>query len=208
MPPDIFLPPTRYSGPLWAGLRVGLLGGSFNPAHAGHLHISRLALKRLRLDAVWWMISPQNPLKSMRGMASLSERLTRAREVADDPRIVVSDIECVLDTRYTADTLARLHSRFPRTRFVWLMGADNLIQIRRWRRWESIFETTPVAVFDRPPYLRQAPAALAARRYRCRRMDRRGAGKLACSKPPACILFRTPLKSISATEIRNRLGTE
>lgn len=191
---------------MWAGLRVGLLGGSFNPAHAGHLHISLLALKRLGLDAVWWLVSPQNPLKSRQDMASFSERLAFAGKVGTHPRIVVTDIECLLGTRYTVDTLARLHARFPRTGFVWLMGADNLIQIRRWRRWAAIFETTPVAVFDRPPYVRQAPLALAARRYRCGRMDRRGAKKLAFSKPPACILFRTPLKSISATEIRSRLG--
>ena len=166
-----------------------------------------LALKRLHLDAVWWLVSPQNPLKSSRGMASLPDRLNSAGKLVRHPGIVVTDIERGLGTRYTVDTLAQLHLRFPRTRFVWLMGADNLIQIRRWRRWASIFETTPVAVFDRPPYLTRAPSALAARRYRCRRMDRRGAKKLASAKPPACILFRTPLNSISATEIRRRLAT-
>lgn len=131
---------------LWAGLRVGLLGGSFNPAHDGHRYISRLALKLLGLDEVWWLVSPQNPLKPAAGMASLGDRLARAQAVADHPRIRVTDLERLLGTRYTADTLAALHRCFPRTRFVWLMGADNLLQVPRWQRWTEIFETTPVAL--------------------------------------------------------------
>ncbi len=134
--------------------RVGLLGGSFNPAHDGHLHVSREALKRLRLDEIWWLVSPQNPLKPVAGMASLADRLVGARNVAGmGAHIRVTDLEARLGTRYTADTLAALRRRFPRTRFVWLMGADNLRQISRWDRWERIFALAPIAVFDGLPIL-------------------------------------------------------
>ncbi len=119
--------------------RVGLLGGSFNPAHAGHRHISLEALKRLDLDEVWWLVAPQNPLKPARGMAPFKTRLGAAAKLADDRRIKVLDLEAQLGTHYTVDTLAALQRRFPRTRFVWLMGADNLAQIRHWRRWTEIF---------------------------------------------------------------------
>ena len=132
------------------GRRVGLLGGSFNPAHEGHLHISRLALDHLGLDELWWLVSPRNPMKPARGMASFDERLAGARTVAADPRIAVSGIERRLGTRYTADTLRALGARFPRIAFVWVMGADNLAQISRWKDWTAIFEAVPIAVFDRP----------------------------------------------------------
>ena len=115
--------------------RIGLLGGSFNPAHAGHRYISTEALRRLDLDEVWWLVSPQNPLKSQSGMAPFSQRLSHAASVARHPRIRVSAIEAEMGTRYTADTLAMLVRRFPAARFVWLMGADNLMQIPKWRDW-------------------------------------------------------------------------
>ncbi len=134
-----------------AGRRIGLLGGSFNPAHGGHLHISRLALSRLDLDEVWWLVSPQNPLKPAAGMAPFAERLAQAADIAAaDRRIKVSDIEARLGTRYTADTLKALTRRFPRARFVWLMGGDNLAQLPYWKRWQDIVGTVPIAVFDRP----------------------------------------------------------
>ena len=132
--------------------RIGILGGSFNPAHDGHRHISLEALKRLRLDEVWWLVSPQNPLKPQEGMAPFEDRIEKAKSVADHPRIRVTDIEKGFATTYTAETLARLCRRFPNQRFVWLMGADNLSQISRWNRWTRIFHTVPVAVFDRPSY--------------------------------------------------------
>ena len=145
--------------------RVGILGGSFNPAHAGHLHISRAALKALQLDQIWWLVSPQNPLKSPRTMAPLAERLAIARAVADDRRIVVPDLECRLGSTRTALTLARLAERYPRISFVWLMGADNLAQCPRWWRWPRIFHTARVAVFDRSPYSYAALAGAAAKRF-------------------------------------------
>src|SRR5205814_9002 len=118
---------------------VGLLGGSFNPAHEGHRHISLYALKMLGLDAVWWMVSPQNPLKSKKDMAPLKTRMQSARDVSRHPKIFVTDIETHLGTQYTADTLSSLQEHFPRTKFVWLMGTDNLRQIHRWQEWQSIF---------------------------------------------------------------------
>ena len=182
--------------------RVGLLGGSFNPAHQGHLHVSREALKRLDLDEVWWMVAPQNPLKPVQGMASLAARIRGARRLARDPRIKVTDIEARLGTRYTADTLDALQRRFPRTRFVWLMGADNLSQIRHWDRWTDIFCRVPVAVFDRPTYCLKAMAELAAQRFRKHRGKPRDQRHLADHDPPAWTLFRIRLDSSSATALR------
>jgi nicotinate-nucleotide adenylyltransferase len=148
------------------GLRIGLLGGSFNPAHEGHLHASKLALKQLALDYVWWLVSPQNPLKDTRGMASLEKRLQSARDFTRHPRIIVTDIEERLGTRFTADTLHRLKRRFPQVRFVWLMGSDNLLQLPRWRNWQEIFAMMPVAVIARPASALAARSAKAAATFR------------------------------------------
>lgn len=184
--------------------RVGLLGGSFNPAHDGHRHISVTALRRLGLDEVWWLVSPQNPLKPVQGMAPLAQRLAGARRAARHPRIRVTAIEAALRTRYTADTLEALVARFPNLRFVWLMGADNLIQIRRWQRWESIFRTVPIAVFDRSPYSFRALAGKAARRFAKGRLPERQASVLAEMQPPAWVFLHNRLHPASATVIRSR----
>ncbi|WP_247875953.1 nicotinate-nucleotide adenylyltransferase [Azospirillum sp. TSH100] len=194
--------PHLYSGPLYAGLTVGILGGSFNPAHAGHRHISLFALKTLGLDRVWWMVSPQNPLKSTSGMAALPERLAEARAVAAHPRIEVTAIETALGTRFTADTLAKLQRRFPKTRFVWLMGADNLRQIPRWKHWTRIFDSVAVAVFARPTYSLGALSGKAAQRYIRRRVSVSGVKGLARRRRPAWAFLRNPLHPASATAIR------
>ncbi|CAO3407536.1 Nicotinate-nucleotide adenylyltransferase (EC 2.7.7.18) [Azospirillum largimobile] len=194
--------PHLYSGPLYAGLTVGILGGSFNPAHAGHRHISLFALKALGLDRVWWMVSPQNPLKSASGMASLAERLAEARAVAAHPRIEVTAIETALGTRFTADTLAKLQRRFPKTRFVWLMGADNLRQIPRWKLWTRIFDSVAVAVFARPTYSLSALSGKAAHRFTRRRVSVSGVKGLARRRRPAWAFLRNPLHPASATAIR------
>lgn len=143
--------------------RIGLLGGSFNPAHAGHRHVAERALRALRLDQVWLLVSPGNPLKPMVGMAPFAERLASARGIADHHRVVATDLEARLGTRYTADTLRRLRTRFPRVRFVLLMGADNLRQLPRWKRWRRIAATTPIAVLPRPGQTRRALSGQAAR---------------------------------------------
>lgn len=185
-----------------SGLRIGLLGGSFNPAHAGHRHISLLALKLLALDELWWLVSPQNPLKSTADMAPFAARLAEARRVAVHPRIRVTGIEARLKTRYTADTLHSLKQRFPRTQFVWIMGADNLAQIPRWERWTEIFAAVPIAVFDRATYSFRALAGKAARRFANRRIDSRDATRLAGSRPPAWVYFHVRRHPASATSIR------
>lgn len=194
-----------YGLPPSAGLRVGLLGGSFNPAHEGHVHISSTALRRLRLDQVWWLVSPQNPLKAESGMAPLDDRIAGARGLSQGQRgIFVTGVESRLATRYTADTLAALRGLCPRTKFVWLMGADNLSQIDRWERWTEIFDTVPVAILDRPSYSSRALASAAARRYRRHRLPEGDAPRLADQPPPAWVFLRIRLHPASASEIRAR----
>jgi len=186
--------------------RVGLLGGSFNPAHAGHLHLSLLALRHLRLDAVWWLVSPQNPLKPAAGMAGYRKRLAGAARLARHPRLRVSDIEARLGTRYSVDTVAALCRRFPRTRFVWLMGADNLVQLPAWHRWVRLFDAVPIAVFDRPPYFFKGMAEKAARRFARQRISATAARGLADRAPPAWVFLHTRRNPASATAIRELGG--
>ena len=182
--------------------RIGLLGGSFNPAHEGHRDISLAALAYLDLDEVWWMVSPQNPLKPEQGMASFADRLASARAMAHHPRIRVTDIEHRLGTRYTADTLGKLVTRFPSYRFVWLMGADNLAQIASWRDWTRIFHLVPIAVFDRPTYTVKALSSLAARRFQRSRRREAALKTLAATPAPAWVFVHHRLNPISATQIR------
>lgn len=183
-------------------LRIGLLGGSFNPAHDGHRHISLYALRRLRLDMIWWLVSPQNPLKPEAGMAAFGERIAGAQDVARHPRIRVSDIETRLGTQYTVDTVRALKRRFRRHRFVWIMGADNLVQLPKWRQWTAIFDLVPVAVFARSPYSGTALSGPAARRYAHKRLPDRAASRLASTPAPAWVFLHTPLHPASATRIR------
>ena len=185
--------------------RIGLLGGSFNPAHDGHRHVAETALALLGLDEVWLLVSPQNPLKSQAGMAPLAERLASAREVIGrHPRLRASAIETQFGTRFTADTLAVLTTRFPRARFVWLMGADNLMQVARWARWMRIFRAVPVAILARSPYSQRALAAPAARRLSRFRLGDRAARGLGDRPPPAWVYLHTRLHPASATAIRAR----
>ncbi|WP_254432466.1 nicotinate-nucleotide adenylyltransferase [Magnetospirillum sp. SS-4] len=186
-------------------VRVGLLGGSFNPAHGGHRHIAELSLKLLGLDEVWLLVSPQNPLKPVAGMAPLARRLASARDVAaGNPRLRATAIETRLGTRYTADTVARLRIRFSRTRFVWLMGADNLVQMARWARWPRILATVPVAILARGPYSARALAAKAARRFAASRVGDGRARALAGRTPPAWTFLRIRLHPASSTAIRGQ----
>jgi len=187
--------------------RIGLLGGSFNPAHRGHLHISRHAIARLGLDELWWLVSPQNPLKPEAGMAPLEERLETARAVARDLPIRVTDIERDLGTRYTADTLRALKNRHPGARFVWIMGADNLIQIVRWKDWRAIFRMVPIAVFPRPTYSFKALSGRAARRFAGAQVRPVRAASLADMRPPAWVFLPTPPDAASARRIRAQRGS-
>lgn len=164
--------PTHHSPGPWGDgrrARIGLLGGSFNPAHAGHRHVADMARHVLRLDEVWLLVSPGNPLKSGDGMAPFAERLDSARRIADGRHVIAADIEARLGLRQTERTLARLRQLFPRARFVWIMGADNLVQLPRWRRWRRLARGTPMAVLPRPGYTRLAlhgAAATALRHHR------------------------------------------
>ncbi len=178
------------------------MGGSFNPAHEGHRHISLVALSRLALDEVWWLVSPQNPLKSRRDMVSFSRRFAMARLQARHPRILVTDLEKRLGTHYTFDTLTALSRYYPKTRFVWLMGADNLGQIHRWQRWRGIFEKYPIAVFDRPLYGMRALAGHAASAYARSRRDQASSRELVTTVPPAWIFFPSRLEPLSSTQLR------
>ena len=181
---------------------MGILGGSFNPAHEGHLHISLLALKQLKLDEIWWMVSPQNPLKSTDGMARFEERLADARAIVRHPNIRITDIEARLGTTNTAESLAVLKRGFPTTRFVWLMGADNLKQISHWHRWTRIFNQVPIAVFDRAPYSFGALAGKAAKAFFRFKKKPSDAYNLANMPAPAWMFFHTRLHPGSATDIR------
>lgn len=189
-------PPTR--------LRVGLFGGSFNPPHQGHRHASLVALRRLQLDAVWWLVTPGNPLKDARDLAPLDQRLKAAVDLENHPRIHVTTLESNLGTRYTADTLAAIKRHFPAVNFVWIMGADNLATIHRWRNWQGIFTTMPVAVVARPGYALKALASPAARRFSDGRIDPDDAALLPFLRPPAWTYLDDRLDPASSTAIRAR----
>ncbi len=189
--------------------RVGLLGGSFNPAHDGHVHISLLALEHLALDAIWWLVSPQNPLKPVEGMASFEERFASAEEkAASEERIIVSDAEKRLGTYYTAETLPLLLKEYADMRFLWVMGADILPEMERWEKWTSIFDTLPIAIFARPPYDSSVLDSKAAQRFQDNRLSEAAGKSLIDTDPPAWIYFDTPLNPESATQIRTRRSPE
>ncbi|GKY87191.1 putative nicotinate-nucleotide adenylyltransferase [Sinisalibacter aestuarii] len=183
------------------GQAIGLLGGSFDPAHNGHAHITREALKRFGLDAVWWLVSPGNPLKE-HGPAPLEARLARARQVMRHPRVVVTDIEAQLGTRYTAETLGALFTLYPGVHFTWLMGADNLAGFHRWERWEEIMGALPIGVLARPGDRVAARMSPAARAFRFARLPDARSRLLARSEPPAWCLVNVPMVDASSSAIR------
>jgi nicotinate-nucleotide adenylyltransferase len=182
--------------------RIGLLGGSFNPAHEGHRHVSLEALKRLGLDEIWWLVSPQNPLKSGDGMEPLASRLARARQLGRHPRIRVEAPELLLGTRYTLDTVQALKRLYPRARFVWLMGADILPQLVHWEGWRDLFGAIPIAAFARPGWGYAALQSAAPRTFARYRLDAGQARRLADCRPPAWCFIPSRLDSHSATAIR------
>lgn len=195
----------RAPGPITAGMKIGLLGGSFNPAHEGHLHVSDVALKRLGLDYIWWLVAPQNPLKSSVGMAPLYDRLSYAADNFEQhPRIIVVDVETTLGTRYTIDTLTALQHRFPQVNFVWLMGTDNLARFERWKRWRDIAARVPIAVVMRPG---STLAPLHSKAAQCfagvRATD---FANFARAKPPALAIIEGPRSAASSTAIRAQTG--
>ena len=187
--------------------RIGILGGSFNPAHEGHLHVSQLAMDQLKLDELWWLVSPQNPLKPAHGMASFDERMDQARVIAArDGRITVSDFEKTSDTVYSVDTILALKSAYPDVSFVWVMGADNMRQIPRWQGWQKIFRSIPIAVFPRAPHSSRAINGRAARRFAAAMINPKNAPRLVGHRTPAWVMLEAPLHSQSATRLRQSGG--
>lgn len=181
--------------------KIGLLGGSFDPAHAGHAHITRTALKRFNLDQVWWLVSPGNPLKT-RGPAPIAQRVAAGQRLMDHPKVRVTDIELRLGTRATAQTLAGLQERYVGARFVWLMGADNLTQFDQWQDWRSIIESVPIGVLARPGDRMPARLSRAARIYRAAQIPGRASSILAEQTAPAWCFVNLPMTDLSSTVIR------
>jgi nicotinate-nucleotide adenylyltransferase len=185
------------------GMVIGLLGGSFDPAHEGHVHITREALKRMGLDQVWWLVTPGNPLKA-RQPAPMADRLKRARQVMHDPRVKITALEERLGTRVTIDTITRLRAIYPGVTFVWLMGADNLVQFHRWGRWRDILRSVAVGVLARPGSGVQARMSVAARAFRVNQVDR--GETLRGRKPPVWAFVNLPMNDASSSAIRARGG--
>ncbi|WP_299419015.1 nicotinate-nucleotide adenylyltransferase [uncultured Shimia sp.] len=183
------------------GQRIGLLGGSFDPPHKGHVHITLEALKRFGLDQVWWLVSPGNPLKD-RGPAKLARRMSAAREIMDHPRVQITDFEAHVGTRFTAETIAVLQDKCPQAQFVWLMGADNLAQFHLWRDWQDIMARVPIGVLARPGDRIEARTAKAAQVYRRARLHPRSSWQLSRAKAPVWAFANVPMRDISSTELR------
>lgn len=191
---------------LTRGMRVGLYGGSFNPVHQGHAHVAETARKRLKLDRVIWLVSPQNPLKSSRETASLAERMAGVRKVARGRAMIVSDAETAIGSTYTIDTLRVLQARFPGVKFVWIMGADSLASFHRWRGWTQIMGGAPVAVVSRPWISLKSRFSPAARRFAHARRPASQASTLATARPPRWVFLTGPLNFLSSTALRERMG--
>jgi nicotinate-nucleotide adenylyltransferase len=184
---------------------IGLLGGSFDPPHAGHLHISKAALTRFRLDRVWWVVSPGNPLKE-RGPAPMAQRMEAARAMIRHPRIDVTDIEADLGTRYTADTIRKITALYPHVRFVWLMGADNLVQFHLWQDWEEILYSVPMGVLARPGERMPARLSRTARIHGAARLPSKASELLGRCRAPTWCFVNLPLSPASSTAIRESGG--
>jgi nicotinate-nucleotide adenylyltransferase len=188
------------------GMRVGLFGGSFNPAHEGHAHVAETALRRLRLDRVIWLVSPQNPLKPTHETDELTRRAWGALRYAQGPSMIVSDAEAKIGSQYTIDTLRVLKARYPGVCFVWIMGADSLASFHRWRGWTQIMRETPVAVIARPGAAIKSRTSPAARRFSRARIASSAAPTLACRPPPAWVYLRAPFNFTSSTVIRRQVA--
>jgi nicotinate-nucleotide adenylyltransferase len=187
------------------GMRVGLFGGSFNPAHEGHAHVAETALERLKLDRVIWLVSPQNPLKPSHETADLAQRMEGARAYARGPAMIVSDAESRLGSQYTIDIIRALKARFPGVHFVWIMGADSLATFHRWRGWTQIMREIPVAVVSRPWIALRSRFSPAARRFARFRRPSASAAGLPLARPPAWVFLRGPLNFQSSTTLRERM---
>ncbi|GHC73772.1 nicotinate-nucleotide adenylyltransferase [Limoniibacter endophyticus] len=184
------------------GMAVGLFGGSFNPVHEGHALVGEIALMRLGLSQLWWMVTPGNPLKSRTELRPLAERIAQCRHVASDRRIKVTGFEAALGLRYTADVLKTIRTRNPGVHFVWIMGADNLKSFHRWERWQEIARTFPIAVVDRPGSTLSYLSSQMAKTFDYARIDEDDAPRLARLSPPRWTFIHGPRSSLSSTALR------
>ncbi|MCM2396417.1 nicotinate-nucleotide adenylyltransferase [Rhizobium sp. S95] len=192
----------RYMPHTERGMVIGLFGGSFNPPHEGHTLVAEIAIRRLGLDQLWWIVTPGNPLKSHNNLAPLSERLAKCEEIAADPRIKVTAFEQTLGTSYTARTLDYVKARNPHARFIWIMGADNLKSFHKWQHWRRIAETFPIAVIDRPGSTLSYLSSKMARTFDYARIDEDDAGVLWKKKAPAWTFIHGPRSPLSSTALR------
>ncbi|MBI2714263.1 MAG: nicotinate-nucleotide adenylyltransferase [Rhizobiales bacterium] len=199
----------RLLPPSAPGMRIGLFGGTFDPPHMAHLGASLLALKRLKLDRVWWLVTPGNPLKNTRGLAPLDQRIAAARALTNHPRIDVTGLEAVINTKYTYDTILWLLARFPRVRFVWIMGADNLRSFHRWQNWRGIAKLVPIVVVDRLGPSLYAAASPAGQALGRARIPEHNAATLPDRRAPAWAFLhglKSPLSSTALRALRGRSG--
>ncbi|MEK9794405.1 MAG: nicotinate-nucleotide adenylyltransferase [Hyphomicrobiales bacterium] len=183
--------------------KIGILGGSFNPAHEGHLSISKIALQRLNLDVVWWIISPRNPLKKYDILYDFEERVSSAEKVIDTNHISISKLEKDAQIKYTIGTVEYLNTRYFGTKFIWIMGADNLKDFHRWREWDKLALTVPIAIIDRPSSSLDVTSSLFANKYRKYRVDEADAQNLADKKKPAWVFLHSKLNDQSSSQLRN-----
>ena len=186
------------------GMAIGLFGGSFNPPHEGHLLVSEIALRRLRLKQLWWMVTPGNPLKDTSSLPSLKERIELSKTINKDPRVKVTGFEQQLKTRYTAETLAIIKRRNPGVNFVWIMGADNLASFHKWQDWQTIAQTFPIAVIDRPGSTLSYLSSTMAKTFDYARIDENDAPTLPYLAAPCWTFIHGPRSPLSSTYIRNQ----
>lgn len=183
-------------------MRIGLFGGSFNPPHAGHRLVSKECLRRLELDAIWWLVTPGNPLKDHSKLAPLEDRVRAARHMLANRRERATGFEAAHGLTYTYETLSRIKSTLPGRRFVWIMGADSLADFHRWARWKQIFGLMPIAIYARPGSINKAMASRAAARFDFGRIDESDAPLLASLEPPAWVFLNGMTSSLSSTQLR------
>lgn len=188
------------------GQRIGIMGGSFNPVHAGHVIVTETALRRLRLDQLWWVVTPGNPLKEHNGLAPLAARMAACRKLANNPRMKITGFEAELGSPYTAVTLSFLKARFPACQFVWVMGADNMASFDRWQNWRGIAASMPIAIVDRPGWRHKALASPAAHALAKARISESRAKTLARHVAPAWVFLTTRLSNLSSTALRQGQG--
>ena len=189
-----------------SGQKIGLFGGSFNPPHEGHVHVAEQAIQKLKLDFIWWIVTPGNPLKDQSNLAPLGERLSMCRSLANHPGMKITAFEARISTRYTIDTLRHVKRRYPSVNFVWVMGADNLDQFHHWERWQEIANMMPMAVVDRPGSTSSRISSQAAHDLSQFRIKEESASVLAEQSPPAWSFLHGPRNPLSSTLLRQKRG--